>query len=75
MKRRTINSYFILFWLIIGIWNVGLGIIVGLVLQSYVWAFIHVLAGALCLIITEAIRRGKLQVKQEKENHLHESDQ
>ncbi|MDX6152309.1 hypothetical protein [Marinococcus sp. PL1-022] len=75
MKRRTINSYFILFWLIIGIWNIGLGIIVGLVLQSYVWAFIHVLAGALCLTIMEAIRRGKLQVKEKKENHLHESDQ
>lgn len=74
MKRRTINSYFILFWLIIGIWNIGLGIIVGLVLQSYVWAFIHVLAGALCLTIMEAIRRGKLQVKEKKENHLHESD-
>ncbi|MDZ5781652.1 hypothetical protein [Marinococcus luteus] len=75
MKRRTINSYFILFWLIIGIWNIGLGIIVGLVLQSYLWAFIHVLAGALCLTITEAIRRGKLQVKQEKENHMREGDQ
>ncbi|GEK57233.1 hypothetical protein CHL76_02730 [Marinococcus halophilus] len=75
MKRKTINSYFILFWLIIGIWNIGLGVIVTLVLQSYIWALIHILAGVLCLIVMEAVRRGKLQLKQEKEKHLHESDQ